>query len=272
MGKKKTASEEIVEINTEISPAQDGVSINEEVTSEKVAAVVYSEVVDYGEFDPVMDKSKPGWNSYVLTHFAPNELEEGSPKVGGLRRVTEKLIGRIVGIRTNICEAPSKDNDFRAVATTTIRVLEHGVIAEYDGSADACYKNVNPEFAAYPTAMAETRSRARALRNALSLDVVSSDEKSAIAIPSGEEFTDERANDFINDGQIKVINTLCARNNVNVKNFANMGKNVYKNISEIKYNTAKDMIKKLTEYQQDQTKIPADIGGYDSNWRTYYGS
>lgn len=216
----------------------------------------------------IVNRTMPEWTDFVMGHFIESELEKGNPKVGGLRRVSELLIGNIVGLYSDVVAGPNRENDHRAVVTVRViyalkdpnNNLEEKHVT-FSGSADASYRNISPDFAAYPVAMAETRAKARAYRNALGLDVVCAEELAESAIP--DDFSDE----LINDNQIKVIEALCKRLNINVKKFANMGKTEYNSIRKVPYDVAIKMSQQLSKYQQDMDSIPETIKLFDAKWR-----
>ena len=73
-----------------IQPIEDGDGIAGAVLTESEAK---KELVKF-QIPPKMDD--PKWTDWVLSQFEPSELEEGLPKVDGLRRLTRKLIGPIL--------------------------------------------------------------------------------------------------------------------------------------------------------------------------------
>lgn len=216
------------------------------------------------------DRTSPKWTDYVMTHFIDSELENGNPKVGGLRRVAELLIGPIHIMTPHIVTTPTRDNGWRAVVEYTIEIqtktLENGVsrYLSFGGSADASPTNTDGIYAKYPVAIAETRAKARALKNALGIEVVAADELSEVAkLESEEDFDSE----LINETQITVINAICKRLDISVVAFANIGKNRYNSIREVPHQVAVKMTQQLSKYQQDSSSIPDNIKVYDENWR-----
>ena len=127
------------------------------------------------------------WTDWVLGQLDSTELDDGAPKVSGLRRMCEKLIGEIV--ETDLCtvQIPTNDNLLRATVEVTIVIDRHdGKRVKYKDVSDACSKNADPPFNQYPPALAQTRAFGRCLRQALKLNVVTAEEKSDNADYSAE--------------------------------------------------------------------------------------
>ncbi len=61
---------------------------------------------------------------------------------------------------------------------------------------------------------------------------------------------------------------LSKRNNINLKKFINSGKVKYSDVDSIPFGTALKMVEHLSHLQNDSSKVPADIKGYDPNWRS----
>lgn len=213
---------------------------------------------------PVPTRTSPLWTDHVMGHFIDSELDNGSPKVGGLRRVAELLIGPILRMSPRIVSVPTSDNQYRAVVEYTVDIVDKETVRSYGGSADANPRNVDGIYAKYLIAMAETRAKARALKSALGIDVVSAEETSDMAALESEEDFD---NELINETQITVLNGICKRLNINLKAFANIGKNSYNNIRQVPYQVSVKMTQQLSKYQQDISSIPDKIKNYDENWR-----
>ena len=113
-------------------------------------------------------------------------------------------------------------------------------------------------------AVAETRAEGRALRRALKLRKVVAAEEIAKDI---EDHPDENSVSKISVNQINFIDVIAQRLNINVvvliKTLAISEENIY----NISHENAVGIIKQLTVYQQDMTKITEDLLGYQSNWK-----
>ncbi len=229
------------------------------------------------EFNPesheVPEMSDPKWHSYVMSHFLVDELDNGAPKVEGLRRVTQQLIGRIVSSGP-VQVFPSTDSigPGRATVVYQVEILPvGGTLLTFREVADSCAGNTDPEFVKYPVAIASTRAEARALRKALQIKVVSADEMVNTSVP--DEITNNSVNkmvqeetgndlneyELITDSQIKVVGALCERLGIDVSKFINSGEKTYESIERVPKATAARMIKKLSLFQKDMNEIPVAI-------------
>ena len=125
-------------------------------------------------------------------------------------------------------------------------------------------------------ATASTRAEGRALRKALKVRCLAAEElaKKDVASIVRESIKVEKAtdgewkeNDSISSAQVNFIDNKCKQLEINVMGFINMGENQYADVTEVSKKTASTMLAVLNEYQNKQKKIPANIVGYDKNWR-----
>ncbi len=82
----------------------------------------------------------------------------------------------LVGIVTELLQFPSKDNGDTAIVHATVTMGVEGGLVTFTGIGDANPKNVGRNIAPHAIRMAETRAKARALRDAVNIGVVSVDE------------------------------------------------------------------------------------------------
>ena len=106
----------------------------------------------------------------------------------------------ILGKKVDIHQCPEKVNEWSATATVTYQFGDDDRKMTWASSADCRKSNARGGFATYPTAMAETRASARALRFALGVEFCSAEE-----IADLESMTDETFTDPIEDSQVTVI-------------------------------------------------------------------
>jgi hypothetical protein len=212
----------------------------------------------------------PDWTSWVLGQFEQNELDEGLPKVNGLRRMARKLIGPIIKSKSDTKQCPTIENEQRATVEYTIVILnkylleddEEPHIIEFTDVADAYKGNIKGlEYARFPTANASTRAEVRVLRKLLNLSVVASEEI------SDQPLEEAGFSNRITESQITKIDIKCHQLNIDVMKFINMGKTKYNKIEDIPQITAVKMFGLINEYQQEVKPIPESIKGYSPSWR-----
>ncbi len=232
--------------------------------------------VDKGEPEPLM--SSVEWNDFVLKQFSEDELDKGgAPLVHGLRRVARKLLGPILYSGPLVGgphQAPSLLSGMEklgflhpamisyAVTFLVTRTEDHNLPA-YEATfadvADAYFGNCEADYARHSSAMASTRAESRCLRKALQIRGVSAEEKTVVTA------ADAMLDGMINSTQMNFLNILCARNDINVMKYVNMGKDKYENISKIPAGKAAVMVEYLDGLQRGGD-VPPAIKGYDSNW------
>lgn len=205
----------------------------------------------------------PEWSNYVLSQFESNETDgEGSPLVHGLRRVARKLLGDIVLNDPVVVQSPVYNVDGLpsgpAVAKHTLKILwerdtDEPYFVEFSEVADVHYKNADPAYARFATALAATRAESRNLRKALQLNKCSAEEKTTLPA-----FSDD-VNGEISGGQKTTISLMCGRMGIDVKKFINSGTGTYGDLDDVPYGKADKMCEILNEYQQKAREIPAGI-------------
>jgi hypothetical protein len=234
---------------------------------------IKEEDVDSNEqVEDIPTMTSPEWDGYVLSHFAPDELSDGHPTVGGLRRVAEYLLGEIISSISDVVQPPVSP-DLRATVIHTI-TFESG--KRFSGAADSYYGNTDKPYGLFPTSIAETRAEARALRRALKLkNIVSADElakdlddKSKKKIDKSNESNEPV--EPINDTQVNCVNVLCGRNNINVQKTVQKHFGGIKNIKELTREQATNLVQILSGLQQDRTKITDDVAGFNVDWKANF--
>lgn len=230
--------------------------------------------------------SDPEWQDYVMSQFSEDELIDGKyPNVNGLRRVVELLLGEVIAsgpVETQTTMLP--DNVGKAVVTYEV-TIEWKLDAKYDSMLNLTDKNIFPIktfrsvasshvgntdeiYAVFPESIAETRAEGRALRRALRLGVVCSDELTkkdpTEFIRKQEEMKslDENWAENITEQQINSITLMCDRLNIDVNKFINSGSKTYNDIKEISRSAAAGMLKRLNQYQtvgEESLVIPENL-------------
>lgn len=217
---------------------------------------------------PVPKYTDVGWEDFLLSQLQPNEMDNGYPKVNGLRRLAETFLGEIISSGPVEVKSLGDHNETgKAVVTFQVTIawtrdvalglldIEGGnevVNREYRAVASAWRGNTDDMYAVYPEAIAESRAEARALRRALRISKVSSDEltKKNTALVTSETMDTTVNMDRITDTQKKVIETMCNRLQIDILKFINNGSKQYgDNIDAVGRETASKMIQALNDYQ-----------------------
>jgi hypothetical protein len=205
------------------------------------------------------------WSEFVLEQFADSEKFKGNPKVDGLRRVTELLVGEIIESSSNVIQTAELSNDNRVTVEHSICIkCDDGTIKRFTDAADVYPGNCDAFYSIYPTALACTRAEGRALRKALRLRGVAAEEISEDPpeITMNKEIK-------IKDFQINAIDIACKRCDIDVNAFIkNSSYGPFNNIYEVPYNVAARFIISLNQMQQNPSKIITNIKGYKENWRS----
>ena len=218
------------------------------------------------------DPTSPEWNDYVLSLFEKNEMYDGRPLCHGLRRVAELLLGRIVSSRPTQIFAPQGGNEIGRATVVWELIFDDGSL--FSDVADCWEGNTDDAFCVFNTATAATRAEGRALRKALRLRTVAAEEmtkKDTAAVvrsfaKAKEVVTPEyNSSAPMTPNQANFMNVLGERTDVNIELL--ITKTLGANFKKIQKEDANKAIKLLNSYQQDKSSIPAEILGFDKNWR-----
>ena len=208
--------------------------------------------------DEQMNWNNPKWTEHVIGLMYEDELFEGHPKVDGLRRIADVLMGPIRQVTSNVEQTPDLNNNFHATVKVTVATDNELV----DGCADAGPNNTQASFAKHPVAVAESRAEGRAYRKLLRLRNIISAEEAV----SDEQIIDPY--EAINSTQIKMIDKYAGLCNINVEKFLgqhNIELSDYTRISKSKASELCALINKM--HTDGKENVPEDIQGYDFNWR-----
>lgn len=212
------------------------------------------------------------WTDYVLSLLSDDEKIVGNPTTDGLRRIFEIALNCIItDSSSNVVQSPSPENEKRATVVHSLTyvlkndggVENHLNVRSVSGAADVYWGNCDKIYRNHPVAVAETRAEGRALRRALKLRKVVAAEELAKDI---EDHPDHDTVTKITNNQINFMDVLSQRININVTKLLEKLAIPVENIYNISYSDAVGIIKKLTEYQQ-QNNVSEDILGYESNWK-----
>ncbi len=197
----------------------------------------------------------PGWTQYVLGQFTDDELDGKNPRVEGLRRVAEALVGDIIEEGCDLVSPPTIDNGMRACAKAWFVFATSEGERTYAALADACDDNCLSQFKSYPTAMADTRAKGRCLRNALKLRrVVAAEEID----PANVAFSRDDDKEMIDSVQITAIHILSERKKVSIKSCLKMvDKNETADIESITKGEAKKILSTLQMNNETKETVNA---------------
>lgn len=211
------------------------------------------------------------WTDYVLSLLSDDEKISGNPTTDGLRRIFEIALNCvIINSSTQVVQSPSPENEKRAtVVHELVFVLNDEPesssikMKTVSGAADVYWGNCDKIYRNHPVAVAETRAEGRALRRALKLRKVVAAEELAKDI---EDHPDHDTVTKITNNQLNFMDVLAKRININMIKLLEKLDLDHRNLYNISYGDAVDIVKKLTEYQQ-LNNVSDDILGYESNWK-----
>lgn len=186
-------------------------------------------------FDPKKD---------YMSELKEDEILE---KEGGGKLVYLKGLERLARERgiiqqtSHVVSAPSKDNPYATVTVGyTFRDVEgeDAIIRSYEASADASDKSCEGNFKLYLVAMAESRAKARALRNAFGI--------SACSVEEIKDIDEVIQSPPCTDAQQHLIKHLLKEKNVSVGDAGQLiSIGNLKNIQELRKDEASKLINKL---------------------------
>lgn len=215
------------------------------------------------------------WSDYVMSLFDSSELvsindNDKAPNVAGLRRLTKLLLGTIVSSKPTQVWPVVDSSDIRATVVYEVQILKKkdtkdvsvNYLTTYADVADVCSSNTDNFFLSYAIATASTRAEARALRKALGLRCVAAEE-----VCKKDAAKEVQSENKISPEQISLIDRKCKALDIDVVKFINAGDTKYRSVYDVTKEVASKMIKVLTQDFVKKENIPADIKGYDSNWR-----
>jgi hypothetical protein len=228
--------------------------------------------------DNIVEKKIPtiadlDWTDYVLGLLSDDEKIAGNPTTDGLRRIFETVLNcRLISSTSSVVQSPSPENEKRATVihslsyclNPAIQDLNGLNIVSVDGSADVYWGNCDKVYRNHPVAVAETRAEGRALRRALRLRKVVAAEELSKDI---EDHPDQDTVSKISNQQINFIDVLAQRLNINVIKLLEQNNMETKNIYSLTHESAVDIIRLLSKYQQNIDSIPQDILGYSNEWK-----
>lgn len=212
------------------------------------------------------------WTDHVLGLLSDDEKIMDNPTTDGLRRIFETALNcTVIRAESTVVQAPSMENERRATVIHSLTYVlnnttETGVdyTRTVSGAADVYWGNCDKIYRNHPVAVAETRAEGRALRRALKLRKVVAAEELSKDLDT--DHLDEANIGKINSTQINFFDVFGKRLNINIHKLLEQLAIEHKNIYNISHEDAVKTITTLSGYQQNND-IPADIIGYDPNWK-----
>lgn len=242
-----------------------------------------AEAEDEHEEEKKINITSPEWHDHVMSHFVEDELVTTAsgdklPKLTGLRRVAQKLIGRITDNQSCIVGFPSMENNFMAIGQSEITIEAKNHYLTYKEVADCTVDNTDPPFNKNLTATAASKAEARNLRKILQLKSIAAEEytqKTAVVndtapsrIEGGEEESFAGPTE-INETQIALIDKLCGELNIDAMKFINQKDKQYSKITEVASDVAISMCVTLHKYRNKEDgyqNVPENLVGYQKGW------
>lgn len=199
------------------------------------------------------------WTEYVISQLDENELRDGHPTVDGLRRITEVLVGEILGVKSEVLQVPTPENEHRATVKVSVTVANVTSVYEIDGCADVWNRNTDAIYAKHPVATAESRAESRAYRRLLRLrNIISAEEVVKDDSAGFDPF------DKIQDHQVNAIENMSKKLDIDVVKW--LTSQDISVLSDVSRSKGQELIQALNGLR-DTGAISDDIKGFNANWR-----
>jgi hypothetical protein len=231
--------------------------------------------------------TSPDWTPYVLSRLDPDEVFDGCPTYGGLRRVCDELLGVVIDTDVHPAQSPNVQNGNHSavrVALTIAHPVEYewlgrsaGLTIRYADCSDVFSANggKGEEFFSWVHSLATctTRTKARVLRDAFRLRGVHVREELSEAQPG-----DAGTEGAINANQVRGLELICSRLGINAAKHIrdtwrgtvkNQPDEHYQDLNAVPYFVAAKAVGGLQKWQQkdNHLSIPAELKGYDPQWK-----
>ena len=122
-----------------------------------------------------MNISSPEWTSYCLSLFQPHEMLDESPRVDGLRRIGQMLLGPILKLSTQVIVATTNEQSPNSTVICELSVLWNredilkGKVVRCCGAAESHAGNTKELYYRNSVATSESKAESRAWRKILRL-------------------------------------------------------------------------------------------------------
>lgn len=180
------------------------------------------------------------WHDFVMSQLDSSEKADGLPKVYGLRRVSELLLGDVIESKPTEIFPVQGDGLGRASVVYSITFKwwdgsERSYADVADAFNDGQNWNIDDEFIVFALATASTRAEGRALKKSLKLKTCTYEEISARELNSNKKA--KVSTNGITENQILFINRKCEQLNVEIDKF------IKNNFTEEGYDRLEDLTK-----------------------------
>jgi hypothetical protein len=197
---------------------------------------------------PVPVISDVGWHDFVISHLDENELFDGIPRMDGLRRLVELLVGKINRVDTNV-QILSTVNHPVIVVTATVE-LSNG--SSYSAASDASFYSVAPAFRNRLTAVADNRAKAKVYREILRLGNMSTSEE----VSGSADLEDQEA---MVPTQKSLILRKAKELNVDINKVCD--KLYGRDLDNLTHSQAGSFIKDLSDWAAKRKEMPVEFFG-----------
>lgn len=194
------------------------------------------------------------WNDWIMSQFDESELDNGYPKVEGMRRLLELHVAQIV----DSCVKTFAVTDKAVTVIYEICVYINKDKVIYSDIADCTDDNCHLPYSKYKAAIAATRAEARCLRKILKLKTVAAEELENFAQPLDK--VDEV--DTISTNQTDFIKSKCSNLGINVEKLIADSIDILDKVEvleKLSRTGAGLLMKKITGYINDKKSIPDKI-------------
>ncbi|TXT66111.1 MAG: hypothetical protein BAJALOKI3v1_50111 [Promethearchaeota archaeon] len=198
--------------------------------------------------DIYKEMSESDWTAKVMNMLDESEIDNGNPKVDGLRRVATKIFG-MFSVYFDVKQTPDTANRGRATVVATIDIPGQCCIC---GSADVFHGNTDGTFAVHPVATAETRAEGRALRRLLRL----------VKVHAAEELTKESSlpnRTKVTESMLNSVTKVCEKLNIDLTKLSVYNGHDISSPNDLTYEDLQSLILVLNEYNKNKDKIPNEV-------------
>lgn len=239
------------------------------------------EAHDYKDQQEVFEQEKrpryvdPEWHNFVMSQFVPEELDpHGNPKIDGLRRVAEGLLGEIVESRP----VQSSSNSDGAAVNWILIInwacdnpyidINNGIplpTRTFGSFVDASRENCKPPFDKFLASMACTRAESKTLRKALRLRCIAAEEAQLGEVNTFEEKVSDGSYNGAakaNDQQKMMVLVISERLKIDINKLVDktFPGNTMETLSKEQAANIIVLLNKMqTSVKEGSTEIPEDI-------------